>query len=357
MTKENNITILIQKYLQTKCNQEELDSVIHFFQENENDEQLKTLLFDYWKNTPGFQHKIEKEELSLMLDSIHHKINIDASEDKNPLRKITYYAIRVAAILFIPLLVASLWMFYGNGIYNNDNSYITLETPLGSKLKTTLPDGTEVWQNAGTTLKYPNKFTKYNREVILNGEAYFHVSSDKKNPFYVRTADGTVKVTGTKFNVSSFTDDNFSSVVLEEGKVSFISANKADKTVELIPGEQIIYNRSSKLLSKNSTDVEKYTSWTQGKLIFRNDPLSDVITRLSRWYNTEIILQDKNGTLGNHPFTLTIQHETLDQVLEYISKAAGLHLEKQDSKQNANGNLIKTKYLISKTMKQNKSPI
>ena len=357
MTNDTNVASLIGKYLQTKCNRDELNSVIHFFQENKNDEQLEKLLYEYWKNTPSFQHEIEKEELNLMLDSIHHQINLDAAEGKSRFKKISFYAIRVAAILFIPLLIASVWMISNNGIYNVDNSYITLETPPGSKLKTTLPDGTEVWQNAGTTMKYPNKFTKNNREVILSGEAYFHVSSDKKNPFYVRTADGTVKVTGTKFNVSAFADDNFLSVVLEEGKISFIPVNNESRPIELLPNEQIVYNKSSKLLSKKLTDIEKYTSWTKGKLIFRNDPLSEVITRLSRWYNTEIILQDTSGTLGQHPFTLTIQNETPAQVLEYISKAANLHLEKQDSKKSENGNLVKTKYIISKTMKQSKSPI
>jgi len=347
MTNSKNITLLIRKYLEDKCSPDELASIIRFFQANEQDDQIQAFLYEYWENTPSFQHKIAKEELAQMLDSIHYQINLDETKEVTLIKKLSYYAVRVAAVLFVPLLIASIWMFSPNNTYNQD-SYITLQTPMGSKLKTTLPDGTEVWQNAGTTLKYPGKFTKNNREVILTGEAYFHVSSDKRHPFYVKTTDGTIKVTGTRFNISAFPDDNFSSVVLEEGHVSYTPVNGTKGPIKLKPDEQIIYKKEFGSLTKQKTDVEKYTSWTEGKLIFRNDPLSDVVTRLKRWYNADITLADPEGKLSKHPFTMTVQNETLPQVLEYISEAANLHLEKQDIGKNEKGTLIKTKYVISK---------
>ncbi len=338
---------LIKQYLETKCSPEELKSVISLFLQNDQNKDLETFLYEYWMNTPSFKHQIAREELDQMLDSIHHQINLTEQNGLAVKNKVLMFATRAAAVLFIPLLVASIWMFALNE-HKQANNLITLETPIGSKLKTVLPDGTEVWQNSGSTLQYPAKFSGSAREVILTGEAYFHVSSDKKHPFFVKTADGTVKVTGTRFNVSAFPDDNFSSVVLEEGHVSFFPAQMRNEEITLEPDEKIVFLKKSNTFTKSKTDVEKYTSWTEGKLIFRNDPLSEVITKLKRWYNADITLVDETGNLGSHPFTLTIQDETLPQVLAFISEAAGLKFEIIETN-NKNSNLLKTKYMISKT--------
>lgn len=348
MDKSENIVSLIEKYLNNDCNPEELARMIQLFQSDEHKEQLRMLLFEYWQHSPSNRHKIMEDELSQMLDSIHHQINLEQKAKQPILRKLYQYAQRAAAILFIPLLLASVWMFYQNTNYATSGQYITLETPMGSKLKTVLPDGTEVWQNGGTTLQYPTKFTKKNREVILTGEAYFHVSSDKKHPFEVKTTDGTITVTGTRFNVSAFANDDYSSVVLEEGKVYFTPANNEEMEIELVPTEQLIYQKESGSLTKQIVDVDKYTAWTEGKLIFRNDPLEEVITRLSRWYNTAIELKDPTGKLGKHPFTMTIQNETLPQVLEYLSNAAGFRLEQYTISPQQSSSMTRTKYVISR---------
>ena len=151
---------------------------------------------------------------------------------------ITYlYTYKAAAILFIPLLIFSVWQLVSN-FSSNSGDYLTLETPMGSKMKTTLPDGTEVWQNAGTTLKYPSNFSERDRQVFLVGEAYFHVKSDEKHPFHVQTPEGTVTVTGTRFNVSNYESDESYSVVLEEGKVSF-TPKGAREQIALKPQQEI----------------------------------------------------------------------------------------------------------------------
>ena len=352
MNNSKDIVLLIQGYLGDKCKSEDLDIIIQLFRDKEHEDQFHSLLYEYWVNTPSFRHKINQNELNQMLDSIHHQINLDKEiEMRTWFSRWSHYTVRIAAILFVPLLITSIWMFTGNHEYIQNQSYITLETPFGSKLKTTLPDGTEVWQNAGTILKYPSKFTKEKRGVILTGEAYFHVSSDKKNPFFVKTTDGIITVTGTRFNVSAFPDDSFSSVVLEEGEVSYKSKVIKDKAIMLHPNEQIIYSRESGILLKEKADVEKYTSWTEGRLIFRNDPLSEVINRLKRWYNADIVLTDPDGKLEKHPFTMTIQNETLEQVLDYIAEAAELNVKKLNSSKNKNETLNKPKYIISITNK------
>jgi ferric-dicitrate binding protein FerR (iron transport regulator) len=343
---KRDAAILLLKYLENKCSRDDLESIIHLIGTKEENGEFQALLYEYWKNTPSFQKRIAENELDQILDSVHHRINLH-EKGRTPLMKgIAHYAVRIAATLFIPLLIASIWIFINDGAYHHEDNYITLETQLGSKLKTVLPDGTEVWQNAGTTLQYPVKFTKQNREVILTGEAYFHVSSDIKNPFYVKTTDGTIKVTGTKFNVSAFPDDDFSSVALEEGKVSYIPAGTENEPVLLLPREQIIYRKDSGKLIRQKTDIEKYTSWTEGKLIFRDDPLSEIITRLQRWYNAEITLSEQAHHFQGMTFTMTVQSETLPQVLEYLSQAAGLSFRQQKLGGNTSSGPEKTKFIL-----------
>ena len=346
MNMPENIRSLLDKYVSNQCNPPELALMLKLFQSEEHKEQLQVMLFEYWKDRSLFCPKIEEKELSQILDSIHHQINRDQQHDPPLIRKLYRFAYRAAATLFIPLLIFSMWQMSSHSVYNEE-SYISLETPMGSKQKTTLPDGTEVWQNSGTTLKYPAHFSKEKREVILTGEAYFHVASDKNHPFLVKTQEGTVKVTGTKFNVSSYPDDSKYSVVLEEGKVSFEAVNHKTP-IEMLPSEQIVMNKKTGTILKQKTDTEKYTSWISGKLIFRNDQLSDVVTRLGRWYNVDIILNDPNGTIGQHPLTMTIKNETIQQVLDYITQAAELKLQKEHIGQGTNGSIARTKYVISR---------
>ncbi|MFV0378873.1 MAG: FecR family protein [Mangrovibacterium sp.] len=348
MDTSENIGPLIEKYLNDQCSDGELKRVTRFFMSDKYREKLQPLLLDYWNNTPSFRNGIDATELGQMLDSIHHRINTGQNQPKRKWFRFYELAIRVAAALFIPLLLFSIWAVSNRNNYGSNN-FITLETPLGSKLKTTLPDGTEVWQNAGSTLKYPAQFNSKKREVTLIGEAYFHVTSDRKHPFHVKTNEGTVSVTGTRFNVSSYPDDANYSVVLEEGVVSFQAKNSTN-SIRLQPSEQVLLNKQNGALQKATIDTDKFTSWTQGKLIFRNDPLSEVITRLNRWYNADVVLNDPDGNLGQHPFTMTVQNETVEQVLEYITEAAGLQLKTKEIHQSLNGSIIRTKYEIVKTI-------
>ncbi|WP_320167868.1 FecR domain-containing protein [Mangrovibacterium marinum] len=344
MDKTKNIGQLIEKYLNDQCSAKELETVAEIFQSEQYREKLQPLLYDYWSNTPSFRHEVAEDELGQMLDTIHHRINLEEPSERPLVKRLYLYTYKAAAILFIPLLIFSVWQLAAN--FNpNENNYLTLETPMGSKMKTTLPDGTEVWQNAGTTLKYPADFSKQNREVFLVGEAYFHVESDKNNPFHVQTPEGTITVTGTRFNVSNYATDNTYSVVLEEGKVSFRPSGASDK-IDLKPLQQIILDKADGVLHRRTIDIEKFTSWKDGRLIFRNDPLEEIVRRLGRWYDADIRIVDPEGELNDYTFTMTVQQEPLDQVLEYLTQASGLHLKKEQI--SANGSVIKMKYEILK---------
>lgn len=153
---------------------------------------------------------------------------------------------RYAAFLTLPLLMISLTLgyLYFSGPEAVD-CYAEVTAAKGSVIRYELPDHSVAWLNAGSTLRYPIVFRKDNRSVELKGEAYFEVQADKKRPFYVNTPDGlSVYVYGTKFNVAAYEDEELIGTVLEKGKVNVITPNQ--ETMELLPGEQLLYNRNSR---------------------------------------------------------------------------------------------------------------
>lgn len=196
---------------------------------------------------------------------------------------------RYAAFLTIPLFLSSLVLgyLYFSGT-ETDEKYAEVVTATGSVIRYELPDHSVVWLNAGSTLRYPTTFKKDNRLVELKGEAYFEVQADKERPFYVNTPNGlSVYVYGTQFNVAAYEDDNYIETVLEKGKVNVITPNQ--ETIVLAPGEQLLYDKQSQKSKKNKVDVYGKIAWKDGKLIFRNASLEEILKRLERHFNVEIM--------------------------------------------------------------------
>jgi len=166
-----------------------------------------------------------------------------------------------------------------------------ISTPRGGQYQVSLPDGTKVWLNAATTLKYPYAFAKNERLVELNGEAYFEVSKDHTRPFRVKTASQTVEVLGTHFNINAYTDETAVKTTLLEGavKVSTALAN-----VTLHPGEQSrLNNNSSRLSVDQQVDLDKEMAWKNNIFSFDNDDLQTVMRQISRWYDVDVVYEGK----------------------------------------------------------------
>lgn len=163
----------------------------------------------------------------------------------------------------------------------------TLIVPKGKRSNLTLPDGTKVWVNSGTTLKYPTQFKKNKREVWANGEIYIEVAKNDKQPFYVNTPRMIIDVIGTQFNVMAYSDDAEHSVVLVEGRVHI---NVDNEKINLQPNYK--FSLSGNTLSTQKVDVDEFTSWKDGYLKFTSEPLSVILTRLSRYYNIPIECED-----------------------------------------------------------------
>ncbi|MDP3469130.1 MAG: FecR family protein [Daejeonella sp.] len=161
--------------------------------------------------------------------------------------------------------------------------YNKIETPFGGKYQINLPDGSKVWLNSASTLRFPALFSGNTREVELNGEAYFDVAKNPNKPFKVITKDQIVEVLGTQFNINSYSDEESFKTTLIEGSVKIIYK---DRVVLLSPGQQFQPNmKSSKLIE---ADTEEVTAWKNGYFLFKDEDIQSIMRKVSRWYDVEV---------------------------------------------------------------------
>ena len=204
----------------------------------------------------------------------------------------------------------------------NDDSeklvYHELVIPRGGEFSLTLSDGTEVYMNADSKLRFPTKFGKNERVVELEGEAYFQVARNEKSPFIVKSSCMAIKVLGTEFNVSAYSEDSVIQTTLVRGSVE-VSSERGGQSVVLHPGEQSVLNRQDYSLSVCTVDVSYAMAWKEGRLRFKEKPLSEVMKVISRWYDVEVVYEDEE--VKDYPFGCNFnRHATI--CLLYTSDAA-----------------------------------
>ena len=175
--------------------------------------------------------------------------------------------------------------------------YNKLEVPRGGECMIKLDDGTKVWVNAETKLKYPVAFVGDRREVVLEGEAFFDVPKNEK-PFIVKTSFGDVRVLGTAFGISAYASESESYTTLVRGKVSV--EREGGEPVVILPGEQVVTSKDGKMI-KQQVDVEEFVGWKDGIYVFKEKSLGEIMKTLERWYNISVDFQEKS--LVDLPFT------------------------------------------------------
>jgi Domain of unknown function (DUF4974)/FecR protein len=220
-------------------------------------------------------------------------------------------------------------------VYNNSFSgplaFNSLTVPAGKNFELQLSDGTAVNLNSGTTIKYPINFSNQKeRNVYITGEAYFKVAKDKKHPFIVHSNKLNVQVLGTQFNVSSYPEDNVADVVLVEGSVElYISPNREASTI-LKPEFKASYDKQTQLISKYPVITNTYTCWISGELVFKNMTFDNILKKLERHYNIDIV--NTNKELGKEEFNARFKNEPVEKILDYFKTTYGIHFIIQDNK-------------------------
>ena len=234
-------------------------------------------------------------------------------------RQIFHQISRIAAILAIPLMIYTTWSIYKH--LSEKQLQVQLaeqefNSPTGMRSRIILPDGTKVWLNAESTLRYSVPFIGETRNVFLEGEAFLEVEHNKRSPFIVNTSNAMIEVTGTAFNVKAYPLEKYTSVALEEGSVKLNAGNGESKTIEMVPGDVFEVDTNTKLIRKVDSSVEKQIAWHENVLVLDETPMEEVAVILERWYGVKVFITDES--LKKYKFSTTFENEPLNRVLELL---------------------------------------
>jgi len=381
MNSNPEIKSLLQKFVLNQCTPEEINEVIAYYKKNQLTDDFPTV--EDVQNLLDEMPKMDKQKADAIFNSILTASKEEESVIEMPARKSHYRKyISIAASIVVLLGIGFFYKqnmtdkpveqkfdfkssdivlqlengetqiisehnssqvkdakgnIVGNQngdklVYENSSDpeklvYNTIKIPYGKKFRLQLSDGTFVHLNSGTTLKYPVKFIAgENRQVFLDGEAFFDVAKDKKHPFVVNADELNVRVLGTHFNVSNYPEDPLTDVVLVEGSVGMYQSNQefdAAKNTILKPGFKGSFNKENAKISTKAVITDIYTSWINGGLTFRNMTFKNIITKLERRYNVTII--NKNEKLANEKFNASFKEESIENVMSYFNEIHGIN--------------------------------
>jgi transmembrane sensor len=299
------------KCFQNKATSEELAEINYWLDEDvENIEVLNEVYNIYSIST------VLPAPLNPDTSKAWHKVDKKISSKKF-LQKSSQYRFRyisiVAALVVFGLMFTSI---INNYVRDNQFSrqFTKIVTQPGQKTNVVLPDGSVVWLNSASSLKYQSDFNLSDRQVTLSGEAFFKVQKDQSRRFRVKSGSLNIDVYGTSFNVKNYSDGDFQKVTVAEGIVG-ISSNSEDIR-RITKGDQAILNKASGKITFTKDDPSLVTSWTNNELIFRDTPIDEVMKALESWYGVEIII-DKQ-MIGGHNYTFKIKIESFKEVLEMM---------------------------------------
>ncbi len=296
---------IVQYALGNVSNADEKNKISQYLMDNEESRGFYNSIKNTWALAKGGD---EGDGLANEYKKLSEKI-------VKPRHMLWQSALKYAAVLVLAVAVsyALLNSLKGEGSPSAMNEVIC---PAGQIAEVVLADGTHVWLNAESSIRYPSVFNGKNRSLELKGEAFFDVMKNAKKPFMVKVNDIKVKVLGTSFNISAYPENNFMETTLVEGKVELLN-KQGKKILDMEPGQKASYNLSAKKVLLSEVDTRFYSSWKEGKISFYNERLETIMDKLERWYNVEFVFNDDE--IMDYRFTGTIlKHKPLFQVLEVI---------------------------------------
>jgi transmembrane sensor len=351
-----NKEILI-KYLNNNCSDEEFEELAEWINKNGQNKESKSWSFDHWKTFEPELNNKNNERYSALLNKIHHEINLKHWEKENnkvgALSNVSKWLSRAAAILFIPLLGVVFYLLSDSNFQMNQVTGLTVDSleviaPIGSRTVVQLSDGTEINLNYGSKIKYPRIFTGDRRAVTLSGEGYFNVAHNPEKPFIVKTGNLNVIALGTKFNVQSYPNDNAISTTLVEGRVVIEKVSSGQETLtvgSMVPGQHVEYNKTTGNIKSSKGSIYKYIAWTDGKLVFDNEPIKTVAEKLGRNYNVEIEVAENALDLT---YTVTFSDDPLYLILDLMTETTPVKYKILPRNRQPDGTFSKQKIRIER---------
>lgn len=375
---------LLKRFLEGTATESEEQLVREWMNDPEQEIRLRYIMTRIF----GEMEKVEKwTDSEDSLRQIHRKIDQRKSIRPDFFR-ILKNAGSIAAILLIPLLTyISINIFKDEGGKSGINAsqavYNEIFCPPSARCQFELSDGTKVWLNNGSKLKYPVFFEGNSRIVELSGEAYFDVKTDKTNPFIIKTQGLNIKVTGTRLNVNAYPAEKFQEVVVDEGTVELIEKDKLNQNSlvkltagqyalnkekncpinfnlnqgnkklnpkiikdkdqlnsildKLETGESALYEQNDYSLLLKYEKGENYSAWRNGKLVLRNDPMTLMLNRIERWYNVKFDVIDNN--IYKYSYWATFENENIHEVLNLLNIAGPVGFKVEDREIKEDGSL------------------
>jgi ferric-dicitrate binding protein FerR (iron transport regulator) len=335
---------VFRKYLYSVLHPEEFPLVAEFLSDKKNNREINDCMKPLWEekmdsNTdstlPNQQQKLKL--LRKLIDQDHSRI----------IRKLGFFRVglQFAALLIFGLILSNIFLYHHNSTKNykisNQGTLQSITAPFGARTNLILPDSSVVWLNSGTTISYMSEFVD-RRFVSLEGEAFFNVSKNSL-PFVVHTKTGDVEVKGTVFNVKAYPEDSFQTTLLE-GSVKVKDTSNSEE-VTLKPGQQAgIYNSR---LEVKDVETDQFSSWKDGKLIFREEKLPVVAKRLERWYNVKIELEN-DKRLTDISYTGIIEMESFSEVLQLLKVTAPINFNFSEKTRTISITFAKLKFNLNK---------
>ena len=273
-----------------------------------------------WDIAPNLESEVSFEQLITQIDK---QYQLRSTENLWGSGIIKWFQ-KIAAVLILPIIIFTGYALFFN--HTDQEQYSETMVSKGQKSEILLPDGTHIWLNSATRLRYPVQFGKHNREVFLEGEAYFEVSPNKQKPFIVHTPDVAIKVLGTSFNVKAYPDEPEIETALIKGSVNLVFPGAPGKTkeVEMLPGEMVNFSKTSMSVIKSGFQTDETIGWKNNRLIFRDDTFSNLVKKIERWYNVKV-LYDESLFKDQRLTVELLEGESLDRLMQIIGSAAHLN--------------------------------
>lgn len=322
-----NITF-IKKYLFGFTSKEEEAELL-------DNPEVNGRMAEVWDNYSDLKSKDNFPDVDSIFESIKERANIPDKQiykiRKNELSHIKWYkySLKIAASAFIIMTLGVAGFYLYQKI--SYNTYVEVVSEKGQRKEFTLPDGSRVWLNADTKIRYKKHFGNSVREVNLCGEAYFSVIKDASRPFIVKTFKLNIKVLGTVFNVKSYPGDNTIETTLVTGLVSIEKNNGKEKEAPVLvkPQQKAVFTVSAEQLVVETVNVDKTTSWKNGKLVIDNESIDAVLTKLQRWYGVKVELIGKNRFTKDR-YTFTVKDENIEEVIHLLQLTSRITFKLED---------------------------
>ncbi len=308
----NQIQNILKKGKNKNATEVDRQEMLDLFHQPEIEFLIKEQLLEELESTT------EKESVSRDLQKVFNRLwsRIEKNEpNKTQGTRFLYSALKIAAVLLTGLFIG---LYVSSLNYRPTPEYYVAHTPPGSISEVILPDGSVIFLNADSRIKYSLNGMKNSREVFLQGEAWFEVAKNKKNPFIVHTDAFDVKVTGTKFNIKAYDNENEVAATVEDGSVVIQSSKNFNIGEELVlePGEQLVLKKETKEAVVKQVNTKWFTSWKDNKLIFINMELKDLVVLLERKYGVDIDVKRKE--IMELHFDGTIKNESIIEILDIM---------------------------------------